>query len=84
MVETRIRPGSPAGQARVARLEMLRRENATPRVKVMPGSEAMRRLLTHPSGIGFRASGGADWPLDRFTRRRLKEGAVVLAETTKA
>jgi hypothetical protein len=76
-------PGSKAGQARMARLEMLKRENAQPRVKVLPGDDAMRRLLTHPSGLGFHASGGAEWPLDRFTRRRLKEGAIVLAEPAK-
>jgi hypothetical protein len=87
MVETRMQmttaTRSPAGQARQARLEMLKRENATPRVRVAPGNDAMRRLLTHPSGVGFHASGGAEWPLDRFTRRRLKEGAIVLAEKAK-
>jgi hypothetical protein len=84
MVETRMRTAmaarAPATNARLARLEMLKKANATPRVKVMPANDAMRRMLEHPSGIGFHGSGGAEWPLDRFTRRRLKEGAIVLAE----
>jgi len=86
MVETRMQMApatrTPAGNARLARLDMIKRANATPRVKVMPGDDAMRRLLTHPSGVGFHATGGAEWPFDRFTRRRLKEGAIVLAAKT--
>jgi hypothetical protein len=39
----------------------------------------MRRKLKHPSGVGFRTTGGATWPDDRFTRQRLKEGAITKA-----
>jgi hypothetical protein len=81
MVETtiRARPGSRAGQARLARLEMLKRESAPERIKVLPGSDSMQRRLAHPTGIGLRARGASDWPLDTFTKRRLKEGAIIRA-----
>jgi hypothetical protein len=76
---TRARPGSRSGQARRDRLEMLNRESAPERVKVLPGSDSMQRRLEHPTGIGLRAKGASDWPLDTFTKRRLKEGAIILA-----
>ena len=81
MVETNIRarPGSRAGQARRDRLEMLKRESEVEHVKVLPGSDSMQRRLEHPTGIGLRAKGASDWPLDTFTKRRLKEGAIILA-----
>jgi hypothetical protein len=81
MVETtiRARPGSRAKQARLAHLETLKRESAPERVKVRPGSDSMQRRLKHPSGVGLRAKGASDWPLDTFTKRRLKEGAIIRA-----
>jgi hypothetical protein len=86
MVETNIRarPGSRAGQARRDRLEMLKRESAVEHVKVLPGSDSMQRRLEHPTGIGLRAKGASDWPLDTFTKRRLKEGAIILAPVDAA
>lgn len=79
MVDLTIRnaPGrSRAGQARHDRLERLRDEQAIEQIKVVPRDDTMRRKLVHPSGVGFRSTGGATWPLDRFTRQRLKEGAI--------
>ena len=40
------------------------------------GNDKMRRLLRHPHAGGFRAEGGADWPNDRFTKRRLADGSI--------
>lgn len=44
-------------------------------MKVWPNSEAIRRRLKHPNGVGFD-QGPADWPDDRFTRRRIRDGSV--------
>ena len=47
------------------------------RVRVSPASEELRQVLKHPkSGVKFPASGSVEWPLDQFTRRRIKEGSV--------
>jgi hypothetical protein len=45
-------------------------------VRVVPQDETTRKLLKHPSGIRFPPSGSVEWPLDRFTRRRLADGSV--------
>ena len=42
-----------------------------PGIRVVPRNDDMRRVLKHPTSGGFRASGGATWPNDRFTKRRL-------------
>jgi len=52
-----------------------------PRVRVNPKDDDMRRLLKHPStGVRFPAHGSVEWPLDQFTRRRLKDGSVTKDE----
>jgi hypothetical protein len=52
-----------------------------PRVRVTAASEEMRRALKHPSGMRFPEGGGSvEWPRDKFTRRRIKEGAVTVEE----
>jgi len=43
----------------------------------------MRRLLKHPNGMGFRPTGGIEWPNDRFTKRRLRDGTVKVEEEKK-
>jgi hypothetical protein len=49
------------------------------RVRVEPTSDAFRRALKHPgTGMKFPESGSAEWPLDTFTQRRLKDGCVQL------
>jgi len=46
-------------------------------VRVNPKDDDMRRTLKHPSGhIGFPTSGSVEWPLDRWTRRRIADGDV--------
>jgi hypothetical protein len=47
------------------------------RVRVTPASDDLRRLLVHPTGIGFpENTGSVEWPLDKFTRRRIEDGSV--------
>ncbi len=46
-------------------------------VRVMPAKEEYRTVLKHPHGSAFPASGGAEWPDDRFTKRRLADGSVI-------
>jgi hypothetical protein len=70
---------SKTAQARSDHMERLKDEQALPQIKVIPANDTMRRKLKHPSGVGFRTTGGATWPDDRFTRQRLKEGAITKA-----
>jgi hypothetical protein len=49
-----------------------------PTVKVTPKDDTMRRLLQHPRAGGFRKDGSAEWPDDRFTKRRLRDGDIEL------
>jgi len=51
-----------------------------PPVAVLPVDDDGRRLLKHPKGGGFPASGSALWPDDRFTKRRLADGSVTREE----
>jgi len=46
------------------------------RVRVVPRDDDLRLFLKHPSGVSFPESGSAEWPLDKFTNRRIAEGAV--------
>jgi len=52
-------------------------------VRVIPANEELRRILKHPNGMPFRSEGSVEWPLDKFTQRRLREGAIKLAEGEK-
>ena len=45
-------------------------------VHVEPTKDDYRPFLKHPNGAAFRETGGADWPNDRFTTRRLAEGSI--------
>lgn len=49
-------------------------------IHVEPKDDKMRKLIRHPVAGGFREEGGADWPEDAFTMRRLRDGDVVRAE----
>jgi len=61
------------------RLAAIAAANATARVRVVPSTPLMRKFLKHePSKIGFRDQGSAEWPLDRFTIRRLRDGDVTV------
>jgi hypothetical protein len=50
------------------------------RVRVTPANDDLRRVLKHPKGAKFPASGSVEWPLDQFTRRRIKDGSVTREE----
>ena len=52
-------------------------------MRVIPANEELRRILKHPNGMPFRSEGSVEWPLDKFTQRRLREGAIKLAEGEK-
>jgi hypothetical protein len=64
---------------RTQRLQVLRVEPAD-----KPGrwtAEAIRRVFKHPvSGMKFPSEGSAEWPDDAFTRRRLADGSIKIAE----
>lgn len=49
-------------------------------MKVWPKSDDIRKLITHPSGIGFPDDGPAEWPDDSFTHRRISDGDVTNEE----
>jgi hypothetical protein len=63
------------GQRMRQRMERLRAATR-PGIRVAPSNDKMRRLLRHPHAGGFRAEGAADWPNDRFTKRRLADGSI--------
>ncbi|SIO49829.1 hypothetical protein SAMN05443247_06558 [Bradyrhizobium erythrophlei] len=45
-------------------------------IRVVPAKEEYRAVLKHPHGSNFPAEGSAEWPDDRFTKRRLADGSV--------
>jgi hypothetical protein len=47
-------------------------------VKVTPKNDTLRKLLRHPRAGGFPKSGAAEWPDDRFTKRRIADGDIKL------
>jgi hypothetical protein len=57
------------------------RENsrAGARLRVEPKNDLMREILRHPTAGFFRGQGAAEWPDDKFTQRRLKDGDIKLA-----
>jgi hypothetical protein len=82
MVELKQRfqtPQAPRSK-RLEERERIREATMVPNVRVEPGSDTMRRILRHPSAGGFRSVGGAEWPDDTFTQRRLRDGDITLAK----
>jgi hypothetical protein len=69
------RPGPRAHPAHLAALAA-EKKKARVRVRVEPTREALRHVLQHPNGMAFRAQGSVEWPLDRFTQRRLDDGSI--------
>jgi hypothetical protein len=65
-------------EARKKRMKELSKPAA--RVRVTPGNDDMRRVLKHPSGVGFAEAGSTEWPHDQFTRRRIQDGSVKVEE----
>jgi hypothetical protein len=74
--------GGPDKRAHV-RADRVRRIYTKPGLRVEPANDDMRRLLKHPRAGGFRSEGSIEWPDDMFTRRRLRDGSVKLAEKSK-
>lgn len=51
------------------------------RVRVYPASDEIRKYIIHPlTRMRFTASmsESVEWPFDQFTKRRLKDGVVLL------
>jgi hypothetical protein len=52
-----------------------------PMIRVEPTKDDYRKYLSHPNGTAFpQGSGSVEWPHDRFTKRRIKDGSVKVAE----
>jgi hypothetical protein len=67
-------------EARRARIRELTPQR--PMVRVTPRDDGIRKFIRHmPSGVGFPKEGPAEWPLDRFTKRRIADGDVTVEET---
>lgn len=73
-------PRSTRIAAKQARLRAIAKNMTPPRVRVVPASDELRSVLRHPHAIAFRSSGSVEWPLDRFTHRRLADGSITIAE----
>jgi hypothetical protein len=65
------------------RMEVIREAQSAPGIRVVPANDDGRRLLKHPKSGGFPAAGGAEWPDDRFTKRRLADGSVTREAPTE-
>ena len=51
----------------------------TKRVRVNPRDDVIRRDIKHGvAGIRFPVEGSVEWPLDQFTKRRLRDGSVTM------
>ena len=80
-----IRNQINAGSGKRAHPEHLKALAATKkegqgRVRVEPTNEALRHVLRHPNGMAFRPQGTVEWPWDRFTQRRLRDGSIRVVE----
>jgi hypothetical protein len=73
-------PRATRNAAKQARLEAIRKGKEVPRVRVLPANEDIRRVLKHPRGMAFRSTGSVDWPLDKYTQRRIADGSVTVEE----
>ena len=49
-------------------------------VRVTPANDDMRRVIKHPHSGNFPKTGSAEWPNDRFTKRRIADGSIKLDE----
>jgi hypothetical protein len=62
-------------QARQERIARVRAMAPDQTVRVNPRDEGIRSRLRHPlRGRGFPSTGSVEWPLDTFTRRRIRDG----------
>jgi hypothetical protein len=76
------RPSGP--KARPSHLAAIAAAKKMPRVRVEPTRPELRDIIQHPNGMRFRKEGSVEWPLDRFTQRRLREGSIRIVETVNA
>lgn len=65
-------------QRREARMKFVRDAREPRKVRVSPTKEEFRTLIAHPNGGGFRSTGSVEWPLDSFTKRRIRDGDVIV------
>lgn len=51
-------------------------------VRVLPKNDLIRKYIKHqPSKIGWLSEGSVEWPLDSFTRNRLRDGDITIEAT---
>lgn len=68
-------------QRRQDRVAKINEGRKVARVRVVPKNDALRKGLFHPSTrMRFPAQGSAEWPLDQFTKRRIRDGDVTIEE----
>lgn len=73
------RPKSIRWQRRQERLARIRETKREERVRVHPRDDVIRRDIRHGvSRQAFPKQGTVEWPLDNFTKRRLRDGTVRL------
>lgn len=54
---------------------------AIPRIRVLPANKDMLKLLRHPAKPqAFVEGHSMEWPLDQFTRRRIRDGDITIEE----
>jgi hypothetical protein len=69
---------------REARVKRARELAAVNRVRISPSTEEFRKVIRHPRYGGFRSTGSISWPLDNFTRRRIRDGSVIVENGAEA
>jgi hypothetical protein len=74
----RENPRNAIRAARAARLKVI--EGPPKTVKVYPANDTFRAIMRHANGTPFPSNGGAEWPIDAFTHRRIAEGSVSTEE----
>lgn len=67
-------------QRRQDRMKRINEGRSPQRVRVTPRDDVIRRDIRHGvTGVRFPKEGGSvEWPLDQFTKRRLRDGDVKL------
>ena len=83
MIATQRRRSRCAASASAIAWKRLRAASRRPASACVPRNDDMRRVLKHPTSGGFRASGGATGPNDRFTKRRLADGYASSGKTNR-
>jgi hypothetical protein len=79
-----MRAAIPGRRASPERLKAIAENSTVPRVRVLPKNDAMRRLLRHANGTAFRKEGSVEWPLDRWTQKRLRDGDITIEREVDA